>query len=69
VLENHLGLVPVEEGIGLEKLFYNFNLLDLSSVREVETWEKRKRSTDTDIGGSNKKRFEVMKYIQRACFG
>jgi hypothetical protein len=30
---------------------------------------KRKRSTETDMGGSNIKRFEGMKYIQKACFG
>jgi hypothetical protein len=25
--------------------------------------------TETDTGGRNKKRFELMKYIQIACFG
>jgi hypothetical protein len=31
--------------------------------------KKRKRTIEIDIGGNNKKRFEGMKYIQRACFG
>jgi hypothetical protein len=32
-------------------------------------YKKRKKSTETNMGGSNKKRFEGMEYIQRACFG
>jgi hypothetical protein len=39
--------------------FIIFNIFD----------RKRKRSTETDMGGNNKKRFEKMEYIQRACFG
>jgi hypothetical protein len=34
-----------------------------------EKHKKRKISTETDMGESNKKRFEGMKCIQRACFG
>jgi hypothetical protein len=43
---------------------YHTQLYSKSSYK----YKKRKRSTKADIGGSNKKRFEGIEYIQRACF-
>jgi hypothetical protein len=38
-------------------------------ISRPEKYKKRKMSTETDMRGSNKKRFEWIKYIQRAYFG
>jgi hypothetical protein len=38
-------------------------------LNRPEKTKKRKRSIETDMGGSNKKIFEGMKYTERACFG
>jgi hypothetical protein len=74
-IRDKLGVAPIQEKLVQHRLRWFGHIQRRSLEAPVcilscpENTRRENRSTEANMGGNNKKRFERIEYIQRACFG